>query len=98
MAVDKHDYVFVADSMNDRIRLLSPTLGFLGDIRIPGYVLSRPITLHFDEVNNRLYIGEDTGQRLFVVSADVAVTPRIIPDIRNYSAFNGVPGGKITAV
>jgi len=56
LAVYKHGHVMVADWLNSRVELLSPTLTHLGYIQIPGYELNSPRALHFDELNNRLYV------------------------------------------
>jgi len=70
MIVDRHDNVIVADYNSSRVELLSATLDHLGDVEIPGYQLNGPSSLHLDELNHRLYIGERTGGRLFVLRAD----------------------------
>jgi len=67
LAVDIHDNVLVADIDNKRVQLLSPTLTYLGNIDIPGHQLNDPYTLHFDQLNHRLYIGEWGDGRLFVL-------------------------------
>jgi len=72
MVVDKHGHVMVADVANDRVELLSPTLTHLGYIQLPGYKLKRPCALHLDELNHRLYIGEEGGGRIFVLSAHIS--------------------------
>jgi len=73
LVIDIHDNVLVADTGNNTLELLSPTLTYLGDIEIAGHQLDDPYTLHFDELNHRLYIGELTGGRMFVlhVTADI---------------------------
>jgi len=68
LAVDSHDNVLVADCGNNKVKLFSSTLCLFGDIATPGHQLNRPYTFHFDEGNNRLYIGEHTGGRVFVLS------------------------------
>jgi len=68
MAIDKNDYVMIADRCNNRVQVLSPTLAYLGDVDISGCTLDNPFALHFDEQNHRLYIGEWTAGRLFVLS------------------------------
>ena len=70
LAADMHDNVLVVDNGNNRVQLLSPTLAYLGDIVKPGHGLHRPYTLHVDELNHRLYIGEWQGRRLFVLDVD----------------------------
>ena len=67
LAVDIRDNLLVADSVNNRVQLLSPELNYLGNIEIPGYPLDNPVTLCFDDINNRLYIGEDNGGRILVL-------------------------------
>jgi len=59
--------VLVDDSCNNRVQLLSSTLTHFGDIVIPGRQLNEPYALHFDELNHRLYIGEWTSGRIFVL-------------------------------
>jgi len=69
LAVEIHDNVLVADGSNNRVQLLSPTLTYLGDIEIPGHQLNEPYTLHFDELNHRLYIGEGVADgRMFILN------------------------------
>jgi len=59
IAVDINDNVLIADSDNNRVQLLSPTLTYLGDIVIPEHQLNYPYyAVHFDVLNHRLYIGE----------------------------------------
>ena len=70
LAVDKHDHVFVTDRGNDRIVLLSPELAHLGYIQTPGHKLSNPMSLHLDEANRHLFVGEYRG-RVVVVSVNV---------------------------
>ena len=55
---DNYDNVLVCDCDKNRVELSSHTLTYLGDMVIPGHQLYRPFTLHFDDVNHRLYIGE----------------------------------------
>jgi len=71
MIVDTHSNVMVIDEGNDRVELLSPTLTHLGYIQIPGYELDGPHTLHFDELNHRLYIGQRRG-RIFVLGVNIS--------------------------
>jgi len=68
LVVDTHDNVLVADYNNNKVKLFSSTLTYVGDVVIPGHELNHPYALHFDEGSNRLYIGEITGGRLFVLS------------------------------
>jgi len=70
LAVDGYGNVLVADSLNNRVVLLSPSLKNLGEITIPGYEFSMPWSLHLDESNNRLYIGEEitSAGRVFVLA------------------------------
>jgi len=71
VTVDKHDHVMVADWANDKVELLSPTLTNLGYIQILGHELHNPCTLHLDELNHRLYIGEKGG-RIYVLAGSAA--------------------------
>jgi len=38
--------------------LLSPSLEHIGYVSTPGHQLVNPYSLHLDEINRRLYIGE----------------------------------------
>jgi len=67
LVVDIHDNVLVVYSGNHRVQLLSPTLTYLGDIKIPGHQLNHPTTLHFDELNHSLYIGEGASGCMFIL-------------------------------
>jgi len=71
MIVDKHDKVIFANYLNDTVQLLSPSLTFLGNIKIPGNKLNSPTTLHLDEINHRLYIGEWKTGRLLVLTTKI---------------------------
>ena len=62
LAVDKHGYVLVADFRNNRVVLLSRELTHIGYIQTPGHQLMNPWSLHLDEVNHRLYVGETSGR------------------------------------
>jgi len=54
LAVDEDSqFVFVADSDNDRVVVLSPTLEF---VRYISERLSRPCQLHFENATTRLYV------------------------------------------
>jgi len=56
LAVDKHSqFIFVADSCNDRVVVLSPTLEFVRYI-IEG--LSLPCRLYFHQSTRRLFVGQ----------------------------------------
>jgi len=70
LAVDVNGNVLVADSLNGRVVVLSPSLQHLGDITIPGYQLMEPMGLHFNDLQRRLYVGEHsyTG-RVFVLTS-----------------------------
>jgi hypothetical protein len=64
LAVDEHGCVLVADGNNHKVQILSPALTHLGDVTLPQHKLHRPHRLHLDELNGRLYIGEDSGRVL----------------------------------
>src|SRR6202142_2107650 len=69
LAVDTRGYVFVADSYNNRVQLLSPTLTHLGDVTTPRHQLGYPYALHLDELNGRLYVG-GLSPRVLVLSVN----------------------------
>ena len=66
LAVDTRGCVFVADHYNDRVVVLSPTLTRLGDVTTPEHTLYRPLALHLDELNGRLYVGDYIGEVLII--------------------------------
>ena len=63
LAVDRYNNVIMTDTINDRVVLLNPSLALIGYKTLSEHALKRPCSLHFDKLNNRLYIGEyvDTG-------------------------------------
>jgi len=70
LALDSYGNMLVADHGNNRVILLSTSLTHLGYVPISGHQkLSYPWTLHLDQLNRRLYIGEwmSTG-RVFVLA------------------------------
>jgi len=75
LAVDFHGNVVVADRFNNRVVLLSPSLTHLGYIKIPGHQLQVPHALNLDELNRRLYIGEDRESGyVFVLTVNSTLT------------------------
>ena len=57
LAVDKDSqFIFVADYLNDRVVLLSPTLEFVRYV-IEGLFCSAPYRLYFDHTTRRLFVG-----------------------------------------
>jgi len=59
LAVDKESrFIFVADCLNDRVMLLSPTFEF---VRYTRQGSSRPYRLHIDNATRRLYVGQSYG-------------------------------------
>ena len=59
LAVDKDSqFIFVADYLNDRVVLLSPTLEFVRHI---SEGLSRPTRLYFHLSTRRLFVGQPGG-------------------------------------
>ena len=70
LAIDWHDYVLVADWVNNKIQILSPALTHVCDVTLPLQKLSWPCHLHLDEPNRRLYVGEGWEGRLFVLNMD----------------------------
>lgn len=63
-------FIFVADCNNDRVLMLSPTLGFVREV-VSG--LKHPTRLCFDEEMNRLYVADDKWQSDKWVSGQVKV-------------------------
>ena len=78
LGTDKGDFVFVADSSNNRIVLLSPATQL-----VQHYVGSefRPRRLHLEHGTGRLYVGE-LGNRILVVHLNDDSTPLHCPTIR----------------
>jgi hypothetical protein len=68
LAVDKHGCVFVADSNNNKVQKLSPTLTHLSDKT--RHEMDRPNCLYLDELNGRLYVGEQSGRVLVLDELD----------------------------
>lgn len=59
LAVDKDfQFIFVADTGNDRVVMLSPTLEF---VRYVNAELTRPYRLHFHQPTRRLFVGQSGG-------------------------------------
>ena len=67
LTVNKRGYLLVADHINNKVRILSPALIHIGEVTFPEHKLSLPLGLHLDELSNRLYIGEWSGGRVFVL-------------------------------
>ena len=67
--------MFVADCLNNTVRLFNSSLSHLGDVIINDvHKLYGPQCLHLDETSGRLYVGEkwkepSVGGRVFVFSA-----------------------------
>jgi len=66
ITVDERGCILVADSHNKRVEMLTFELSHLMFVTLPGVTLFRPQTVHFNEQQDRLYIGELDG-RLFVL-------------------------------
>jgi DNA-binding beta-propeller fold protein YncE len=60
LAVDREGFELVADSDNNRILVLNPTLSDARPLPLPtnSSVLNNPVSLWLDESNGRLYVGE----------------------------------------
>jgi len=74
ITVAKDDQILMVDEcfqINNKVKVLTPALTYLEDIVIPDYELKGPSSLYLDQLNNRLYIGEDSGGRLFVLNVDI---------------------------
>ena len=64
LAIDKNDFIFVADCLNLRVTLLTPTLDFGG--HIIEEMDSRPQCLYLDRDTKRLYVGQRNGDVLAI--------------------------------
>ena len=75
IVIDKHGYMMIADVLNNRVELLSPSLTHIRYVQIPGHELSGPWSLHLDELNHRLYISEGLfgGGRIFTFNVDTTL-------------------------
>jgi len=71
VAVDIDDNVLVVDQFNDRVQLLGPSLIYLGDTAIPGYMLESLSCIYYDELSHRLYIGQWTEETIFVLNVQM---------------------------
>jgi len=70
IAVDGQDNVLLVDGCSDIkniVKVYSSELRHLGNIVIPGHNFKGPYSMHLDEENKRLYIGENSGERMFVL-------------------------------
>jgi len=59
LAVDTSDHVLVVDYNSNKVRLLSSSLDYLGDITLLGQRHMRPYQLYLDHSSCCLYISED---------------------------------------
>jgi len=66
LAVDDNEFVFVADSYNRRVTLLSPTLDFVRHVVSRDKLKWGPESLHLDVHRRRLYHVESEGGELIV--------------------------------
>jgi len=79
MTVAEDNEILMVDDcfqINNKVKVLAPDLTYLEDILIPEYELKGPSCLHFDKFKNRLYIGEDSGGRLFVLDVNLGRTSK----------------------
>ena len=67
LAVDAYGWVFVADSDNDRVQVLSPTLTRLGDVTTPVHRIHKPFSLYLDELNDCLIVGGDGAEAVLTI-------------------------------
>jgi len=75
MAVDRNEFVFVADMTNRRVLLLSPLLTYVRDVVTREQLRWAPLRVHLDSDRGRLYValnehkdGKWTAGRVVVVS------------------------------
>jgi len=62
LAVDKDEFIYVADSSNKRVLLLSPTLSFVREIVSSDQLKCEPIRLFLDVDSRRLYVADSQYQ------------------------------------
>lgn len=62
LAVDENDFIFVADCLNERVTLLTPTLNFVH--HVIDRMDSRPQRLYLDRGRKHLYVGQRNGDVL----------------------------------
>jgi len=59
LAVDDNEFVFVADAVNQRVTLLSPTLNYVRQVVSRDKLKWEPLRLHLDVHRRRLYVADD---------------------------------------
>jgi len=64
LAVDEHDFIFVADCLNQRVTLLTPTLNFV--YHVVEHMRSRPQRLYLEQSRKRLYVGMKDGDVIVI--------------------------------
>jgi len=73
LEVNDNEFVFVADCVNRRVRLLSPTLGHVRDIMSRVHLKWQPCRLCFDSQRGRLYVVDNEFLRGMATSGRVIV-------------------------
>ena len=66
LAIDSQGFILVADSANNRILVLNPTLTDARPLNVT-VSISYPYGLWLDESRGRLYVGENGGQKRVLV-------------------------------
>jgi len=61
LVLDTSDHVLVADCNNNKVRIFSPSLNYLGDVTLGGHELRRPWRLHLDQLNSCMYVSDSEG-------------------------------------
>jgi len=61
LAVDNNEFVFVVDMLNQRVTLLSPTLGYIRQVVSRDDLKLFPIRLSLDAQRRRLYVADNEG-------------------------------------
>ena len=68
LAVDEHGNILVADSCNNRLLVLDPTLTSAREMSVSvDGGLNGPLSLWYDKSRGRLYLGEWWGSRLIII-------------------------------
>ena len=73
LAVDNNEFVFVADLIDPRVTLLSPTLNYIRQVVSRDKLKWYPHRLHLDVQRRRLYVANNEIKDDKVISGRVVV-------------------------
>lgn len=76
----KTGQVIIADTGNDRVEIVNATSGVILDLPVPDEVdMREPFALCFDEVRNRLYVGESIDYEVgFISGKQITTSARLL--------------------